>query len=319
MKAVVINKPGHADVLKIVDRPMPVADTEHSVLKIHAFGVHRYEVLTREGGSPSVKFPRVIGVEAVGEVANTKPGSGLKVGQKVITLNGGFGREFDGSEQEYALVPNKQLYTVDYDGSWTDLAQYPETFVTAFGSIKSLHLSADDSMLIRGGTTAVGLAMIKLAKAMGLKVAATTRKPERLDEIKASGADEAVLDKDGQLQTDKQYDGIVDLVGVVTMRDSVSHVRSQGICCVIGLLAGEWEMKDFSPFEMVDKYLTAYDSDFFDQGTVDELFGLIREHNITIPIAKVFTLDDIAVAQDYVMANAKIGAVIVTNDAIKDS
>ncbi|MCF6160496.1 MAG: zinc-binding dehydrogenase [Furfurilactobacillus sp.] len=316
MKAVVISEPGHADVLKIVDWPMPVADAEHSVLKIHAFGVHRYEVLTREGGSPSVKFPRVIGVEAVGEVAETKPGSGLTVGQKVITLNGGFGREFDGSEQEYALVPNKQLYTVDFDGSWVDLAQYPEAFVTAFGSIKSLHLSAGDTMLVRGGTTAVGLAMIKLAKAMGLNVAATTRKPERLADVTASGADEAVLDKDGELQTDKQFDGIVDLVGTVTMRDSVKHVKSQGICCVIGLLAGEWEMKDFSPFEMVDKYLTAYDSNDFDQAMIDELFGLIREHHISIPISKVFTLDDIAAAQDYVMANSKMGEVIVTTDEL---
>lgn len=71
MKAVVIDHPGNTDVLKLVERPIPHADATHSVMKIHAFGVHRYEVLTREGGSPTVKFPRVIGVEAVGEIHET--------------------------------------------------------------------------------------------------------------------------------------------------------------------------------------------------------------------------------------------------------
>lgn len=314
MKAVVIKQSGHSDVLQLVDRPIPSADAEHSVLKIHAFGVHRYEVLTREGGSPDVKFPRVIGVEAVGEIYQTTADSGLKVGQRVITLNGGFGREFDGSYEEYALVPNKQLFTVNYTGKWVDLAQYPETFVTAWGSIKSLRLQPGQSMLVRGGTSAVGLAMIKLAKAIGLKVTATTRQTKRFDLLKAAGADAAVQDKNGELQTDQSYDGIVDLVGTATAYDSLKHVVVGGTCCVVGLLAGEWVMKDFSPFDLQNRYLTDYDSGFVDQAMIDELFTVIFANKITIPISKVFPLTEIAAAQDYVMANPTAGEVIVTND-----
>ncbi|WP_318765152.1 zinc-binding dehydrogenase [Lactiplantibacillus carotarum] len=314
MKAVVIDQPGNTDVLKLVDRPIPSADATHSVMKIHAFGVHRYEVLTREGGSPSVKFPRVIGVEAVGEIYATTPNSGFKVGQRVITLNGGFGREFDGSEQEYALVPNQTLYTVDFDGDWVTLAQYPETYVTAWGSVKSLRLTAGQTMLVRGGTSAVGLAMIKLAHAIGLKIVATTRKAERIQLLKDAGADEVILDQAGKLQTTASYDGIVDLVGTATIHDSLAHVKVGGTACVVGLLAGDWIMPDFSPFELQNRYLTDYDSGFVDQAMIDELFDLINTHQIEIPISKVFPLTEIAAAHDYVMANPKIGEVIVTND-----
>ncbi|VDG18604.1 zinc-binding dehydrogenase [Lactiplantibacillus mudanjiangensis] len=314
MKAVVVNKPGDSSVLELVDRPMPVADATHSVMKIKAFGVHRYEVLTREGGSPSVQFPRVIGVEAVGEIAATDPASALTVGQRVITLNGGFGREFDGSNQEYALVPNEQLYSVQYQGSWVDLAQYPETFVTAWGSIKSLRLQPGQTMLVRGGTSAVGLAMIQLAHAIGLNIVATTRKSERVAQLKALGADEVVLDVDSQLQTDQQIDGIVDLVGTATVKDSMQHLQVGGTCCVVGLLAGEWIMPDFSPFELQNRYLTDYDSGFVDQALIDELFTLINRDHLEIPITKVFKLTELAAAHDFVMRNPAMGEVIVTTD-----
>ncbi|WP_125768713.1 zinc-binding dehydrogenase [Lapidilactobacillus wuchangensis] len=314
MKAVVINQPGDSSVLNIVERPIPVPDKTHSVMKIHAFGVHRYEVLTRAGGSPDVKFPRVIGVEAVGEVYATDPASGLKVGQRVFTINGGFGRAFDGSEQEYALLPNDRFFSADYDGDWVKFAQYPETFYTAFGSLKTLKLQAGQELLIRGGTTSVGLAMLKLAKAEGLKVTATTRKPERLQQLLDFGADHAILDTNNELQTDHNYDGIVDMVGTVSLSNSLQHLNVGATCCMMGLLAGEWVLKEFSPFDLVDKYLTTFGSDDVDQDLVDEMFTLINDHQIEIPITKVFPLSEIAAAQDFVMQNPSMGEVIVSND-----
>lgn len=314
MRAIVINEPGDVDVMKLVDRPMPKATKHHSVMRIHAFGVHRYEVLTRAGGSPSVKFPRVIGVEAVGEVAEAATDGSLKVGQKVMTMMGGFGREVDGSYQEYALVDDANLFPVDYDGDWVTLAEYPENFYTAIGALKSLGLHAGQTLLVRGGTTAVGLAAIKLAKAMGLTVAATSRRPAMLAEITANGADSAVLDVDNQLDTDASYDGIIDMVGTVSMADSIAHLNQGGVACVIGLLAGEWVAKEFSPFSLAGKFLTCFDSTDVKQDLVDEMFQLINEHHLEIPIAKVFKLDQIQAAHEYVMASRELGQVIVDND-----
>ncbi|AYM01733.1 zinc-binding dehydrogenase [Levilactobacillus yiduensis] len=314
MRAVVINKPGDVAVMQVVERPIQRATDHQSVMKIHAFGVHRYEALTRAGGSPSVKFPRVIGVEAVGEIYEPSTNSQLKPGQKVVTLMGGFGREVDGSYQEYALVDDANLYPVDFDGDWVTLAQYPENFYTALGSLKSLKLRSGQTLLVRGGTSAVGLAAIKLAKVLGLKVAATTRRQSMLTMLVASGADDAILDEENQLVTEKKFDGIIDMVGTVTLNDSIAHLNVDGKITMIGLLAGEWVVKDFSPFALGGKYLTFFDSTVVDRKLVAEMFAMIAKHHLTIPIAKVFKLDQIQDAHRYVMASREPGQVIVDND-----
>ncbi|MFC6288969.1 zinc-binding dehydrogenase [Levilactobacillus angrenensis] len=314
MRAVVIDKPGDVDVMQIVERPMPQATQHQSVMKIHAFGVHRYEALTRAGGSPSVKFPRVIGVEAVGEIAEPAANSQWKRGQKVVTLMGGFGREVDGSYQEYALVDDANLYPVDFAGDWVTLAQYPENFYTALGSIKSLKLKPGQTLLVRGGTSAVGLAAIKLAKVLGLKVTATTRRQAMLTVLRENGADDAILDQDNQLVTTQNFDGIIDMVGTVTLNDSIAHLNVDGKVTMIGLLAGEWVVKDFSPFALGGKYLTFFDSTNVDRRMVAEMFALINEHHLTIPIARVFKLDQIQEAHRYMMVSREPGQVIVDND-----
>ncbi|MFD1548531.1 zinc-binding dehydrogenase [Levilactobacillus fuyuanensis] len=314
MRAVVINEPGDTSVMNIVERPIQKATKTQSVMRIHAFGVHRYEVLTRAGGSPDVKFPRVIGVEAVGEIHEAAADGKFKVGQKVITMMGGLGREVDGSYEEYALIDDTNLFPVDYAGDWVTLAQYPENFYTALGSLKSLSLKAGQSLLVRGGTSAVGLSAIKLAKVMGLTVTATSRREEMLPELVKNGADKAILDRDNSLVTTETYDGIIDMVGTVTMADSIAHLSKGGVVTLIGLLAGEWVAKEFSPFTLSDKYLTFFDSTNVQQDLVDEMFSLIAKHHLEIPIAKVFTLADIRDAHDYVMASRDMGQVIVDND-----
>ncbi|WP_025023899.1 zinc-binding dehydrogenase [Companilactobacillus nodensis] len=314
MRAVVIDKPGDASVMNIVERPIPDATKHQSVMKIHAFGVHRYEVLTREGGSPSVKFPRVIGVEAVGEIAQVSEDSKLKVGQKVITMMGGFGREVDGSYQEYALVDDANLYPVSYEGDWVTLAQYPENFYTAFGAIKSLNLKPGQTLLLRGGTSAVGLSAIQLAKVMGLQVTATTRRENMLQPLLDNGADDAILDVDNKLKTDKNYDGIIDMVGTVSLSNSIAHLNQGGTVSLIGLLAGEWTVDNFNPFTLAGKYLTCFDSTDVHQEWVDEMFEMISKNNLQIPIPRVFKLDQIREAHDYVMKSRDMGQVIIDND-----
>ncbi|BDZ31552.1 zinc-binding dehydrogenase [Lactiplantibacillus sp. WILCCON 0030] len=314
MRAVVIEQPGDPDVMNLVERPIPQPTASQSVMRIHAFGVHRYEVLTRAGGSPSVKFPRVIGVEAVGEISATSTNSSLKVGQKVITMMGGFGREVDGSYQDYALVDDQHLFPVAYTGDWVSLAQYPENFYTAIGAIKSLNLQAGQTLLIRGGTSAVGLAAIKLAKAFGLTVTATTRRPNMLAALTRNGADEAILDQNNELVTDASFDGIVDMVGTVTLTNSIAHLNQGGKLSLIGLLAGEWIVKNFNPFILAGKSLTVFDSTEVKPALVTEMFAMIAKYKLSIPIAKVFKLPEIRAAHDYVMASRDLGQVIVDND-----
>lgn len=316
MKAVVIRKAGGPEVLKIEERPIPKATDKETVIHIRAFAVHRYEVLTREGGSPSVKFPRVIGVEAVGEVFEPSKNSNLKKGQKIVIINGGFGRQFDGSEQQYALVPDDIVRPVEFDGLWVDFANYPETFYTAFGAIKTTKLQSGQTLLVRGGTTGVGMAAMVLANAMGIKVTATTRREERRQMLLDMGATDVVIDQDGKLQTEENYDGLIDMVGAPVLSDSLVHVKRGGVYTLVGLLAGEWLWKNFDPFENIGgKYITAFDGVDISNELVAEMFKLINDNHLTIPISKVFKLDDIQAAQEYVMKHDRpMGQVIVTTD-----
>lgn len=316
MKAVVINKAGGPEVLEIENRDIPEATEEQSVIKIHAFPVHRYEVLTREGGSPSVKFPRVIGIEAVGEIYATSKTSNLKKGQKVITFMGGLGREFDGSYQEYALVPDNIIYPVTFNGTWTELASYPETFYTAFGALKATRLSKGQSLLVRGGTTGVGMAVLLLGHALGLSVTSTTRQEKRKEFLLDLGATEVILDNNNQLETTKKFDGVIDMVGVPAVEDSLAHLNDGGTYTLVGMLTGEWIWREFDPFtNLGNKYATMYDSSIVNADTVTDMFNIINEKHLQLPIAKVFKFTDIADAQRYVMKKDRpIGQVIVTND-----
>ncbi|ALS02066.1 NADPH:quinone reductase [Enterococcus silesiacus] len=316
MKSVVIKKSGGPEVLEIEERPIPNSTKNKTVIKIHAFPVHRYEVLTREGGSPSVEFPKVIGIEAVGEVYTPSQESNLEKGRKVVTFMGGLGREFDGSYQEYALVPDNIIYPVTFNGTWIELASYPETFYTAFGALKATRISKGQSLLIRGGTTGVGMAALLLGKALGLSISSTTRQNSRKDLLYTLGASEVILDKDNHIETRKKFDGIIDMVGASTVEDSLAHLKAGGVYTLVGLLTGEWLWKDFDPFNnLANKYATIYDSSNVNSSVVDELFNLINKKQLHIPIAKVFKLDDIQDAQRYVMEKDRpVGQVIVTND-----
>lgn len=316
MKAVVISRAGGPEVLKIEESPIPKATTDQTVIHIKAFAVHRYEVLTREGGSPSVKFPRVIGIEAVGEVYQPSKNSKLAKGQRILVVNGGFGREFDGSEEEYALIPDSIIHPVDFEGSWVEFANYPETFYTAFGALKTTKLQTGQTLLVRGGTTGVGMAAMVMANAMGIKVTSTTRRQERRQMLLDMGAIDVVVDEDGKLQTDEEFDGFLDMVGAPVVSDSLAHVKRGGYYTTVGLLSGKWIWENFDPFENIGgKYITAFDGVDINDEIINEMFKLINDNHLTIPISKVFKLDDIQAAQEYIMKRDRpMGQVIVTTD-----
>ena len=96
MKAVVIRKPGAPEVLAIEELPVPQPAPGWVLIRVKAFGLNRSELFTRQGHSPGVKFPRVLGIEAVG-IVEEAPGGEFKPGQTVATAMGGMGRQFDGA------------------------------------------------------------------------------------------------------------------------------------------------------------------------------------------------------------------------------
>lgn len=120
---------------KGIGRPAPGNDW--ILIKVRAFGLNRSELMTRKGLPPNVLFPRILGIECVGEVEFDPSGEYLK-GQKVAALMGGMGRDFDGSYAEFTVVPKHIIHAFHSALPWEVLGAIPEMFQTAHGS---LHLA----------------------------------------------------------------------------------------------------------------------------------------------------------------------------------
>ena len=349
MKAMVLEKPCSAEKMKIKNVPIPEVKKDWILVKIKAFGINRAEIFTRQGDSPSVKLPRVIGIECVGIVEDPS-NSDFKKGDKVFSMMNGMGREFDGSYAEYILIPKNQVYRLPNEKSffknidnielknkeqlkekfsknleiteenifWSEIAAYPELYYTAYGSLfKSLKLKEGETLLVRGGTGSVALAAIQLAKAINVRVIATSRSASKEQFLKEKGADEVIVGNENFDENLKKLfpdgvDKVLELIGRPTLKSSLKSVKQGGIVCMTGCLGG-WIIEDFEPLVDIisESYLTSFDSTNVNKDTVNEMFDFLEKHNIKPRISKIFTLDEISLAHKYLESNNANGKVII--------
>jgi NADPH:quinone reductase len=246
---------------------VPAARAGWVRIRVRAFGLNPSELFTRQGHSPSVVFPRVLGIECVGTVDDAG-GSDLQPGQTVAALMGEMGRAYDGGYAEYTLVPRDHVLPVRTSLPWDVLAALPETWLTAWGSVvEAMGVAAGHTLLVRGGTSSVGMAATSLAKHRGVRVLATTRAESKAAALRANGADDVVIDTGGIADDVRQrvpggVDGVLELVGTQTLLDSLQAARPSGIVCNTGILGNAWVLERFEPLEAIPSTvrLTTYHS-----------------------------------------------------------
>jgi NADPH:quinone reductase-like Zn-dependent oxidoreductase len=320
MKAAITFKAGSPDVIQIQEKPKPLVKQGWILIKIKAFGLNRSEIFTRQGDSPNVKFPRIQGIECVGEVEEDVSGT-YKKGQKVAAIMGGMGRDFDGGYAEFATVPLEITFPFESSLPWNILGAIPEMFQTVSGSLtEALEVKKGETLLIRGGTSSIGMLTCQLAKHYGLTVIATTRNSDKEQYLKANGADHVLIDN-GEVNTKLKslfpegVDKVLELIGIATLKDSLKCIKSKGIVCMTGILGGEWTMKEFTPMGDIPSLgrLTVYmgEASNLNKDLLQDFINTVTKGDITLNIDKVFKLDQIVEAHTYMESNQAKGKIVV--------
>src|SRR3954466_1142675 len=177
MRAVVLDAPGPPEALQIRELPLPQPRLGWVLIRVKAFGINRSELHTRLGLAQGVTFPRVLGIEATGVVV-AAPGGEFEEGQQVAAMMGGMGRTFDGGYAEFTSVPAPQVIPFGSELDWATLGAIPEMLQTAHGSLTvGLDAQPGQKLLIRGGTSSVGMAAAILPQGRGLTGLSTPRPP----------------------------------------------------------------------------------------------------------------------------------------------
>jgi NADPH:quinone reductase-like Zn-dependent oxidoreductase len=264
------------------------------------------------------------GIEAVGEVEQD-PSGHYQAGQKVAAVMGGMGRQYNGGYAEYAVLPLERLMPLQTTVSWEILGAIPEMFLTVWSSLtESLDIQAGQTLLVRGGTSSIGLTSVAVAKNAGLTVLATTRSEKKKQALLDAGADHVLID-DGNIAEKvrtifpKGVDRIQELVGTRTLLDSLQATAPKGVVCMTGMLGNAWSLANFEPMMIPSSVkLTTYQSETLDMSTavsaLQEYVTGVEHGTYTVRLDRVFKFDEIVEAHRYMESNAATGKLVVLVD-----
>lgn len=323
MRAIVIKQYGGPEVLAIEERPTPQPKPGHVLIEVKAFGLNHAEIYFRKGAWGDVA--EISGIECVG-VMKADPGGRFAPGQQVLALVGGMGRSLSGSYAELTNVPATNVVAVKTDLPWEELAAIPESYATAWTSlIGILALAKDQTVAIRGATSALGQAAVNIAAHAGARVIATTRNAARAELLHALGAKEVLVESPDLFKHLRErrpagIDAVLDIVGNTTILDSLAMLRRGGRACLVGFLGGGGPLTMEPVFQMPSgTHLSVFASALV-TGTPDFPLSEIPFQAIVDRVAagaykakpvKVFSFEDIRDAHRLMESNEAGGKIVV--------
>lgn len=242
MRAIEITQPGKPDVLQPCERPLPALKPGEVLIKVHAAGINRPDVLQRLGKYPVPPGASDLpGLEVAGEIVDGDyAAAGFAKGDMVCALVQG------GGYAEYCAAPAEQCLPIPKGLSALEAASLPETCFTVWTNVfDRARLSPGETLLVQGGTSGIGVTAIQLAAALGHRVFATAGSDEKCRACEALGAERGINYRTEdfaavvkELTGGKGVDVILDMVAGDYIPREIDCLADDGRIALIALLGG---------------------------------------------------------------------------------
>ncbi len=324
MRAIILKGFGGLDSLVYTEIPKPLPKDGEVVIAVKGFGINHAEIHMRRG--EWAEAAEVSGIECVG-IVDSCPGGEFPVGAKVAALMGGLGRTINGSYAQFTRVRAANVALIESDLPWSQLAALPETYATSWTCLfRNLKLTAGQTLVIRGATSALGQAALKMAVITGANVIATARSQHRFPMLENLGAARVEVERPdlaAHIAEAKQIDAVLDLVGNSTILDSLDMLRVGGTACLAGWLGGLAPIGDFNPLARMASGVNFSFFGSFVFGTpgfplsdvpLAEIARQVAEGTLDAKPSHVFSFDQIHEAHRVMEAGEAGGKMVVVID-----
>jgi putative PIG3 family NAD(P)H quinone oxidoreductase len=232
MRAIDPAGPGGPDILTVVERPVPVPGPGEVLIRVHAAGVNRPDILQRLGLYPMPPgAPTIMGLEAAGEIVALGEGvTSLNMGDPVTALIAG------GGYADYVAAPAVQCLPVPPGMRFAEAATLPETWFTVWANLHDLAgAKPGEWLLVHGGTSGIGTTAIDFARVRGLSIIVTCGTDAKCEAAVALGATHALNYNDGdfapkvrELTGSRGVDIVLDMVGGEYFPRNLASLREGG-------------------------------------------------------------------------------------------
>ncbi|WP_419701072.1 NAD(P)H-quinone oxidoreductase [Mucilaginibacter sp. NFX135] len=325
MNAVVVTRPGTPSVLQIAERSKPGCGADEVLVKVIAAGVNRPDIKQREGKypPPAGVVQDIPGLEIAGIIVETGTAvTQWKIGDKVCALVAG------GGYAEYCNAPEGQCLPVPDGFSFEEAASLPETFFTVWSNVfDRANLKGDETLLVHGGSSGIGVAAIQMAKALGHPVYVTAGSDEKCRFCEQLGATKAInyktenfTDAIKQLTNGKGVDVILDMIGGDYTPGNIQSLSVEGRLVMINTMKGKDAQIDLAQVMMKRLVITgstlrARDIAFkaaIAQNLRNNIWPLLASGQIKPVIYKVFKAEEAAQAHELMESSAHTGKIVLS-------